>query len=71
MSRLVHLYAGYFRIATEISGLGPMAMESSATTEMLSSISRLKEGFGGVAVRGIVEDKEGNVWFGTERGNEV
>ena len=28
----------------------------------------LEEGFGGVAVRGIVEDKSGNVWFGTERG---
>jgi len=28
----------------------------------------IKEGFGGVAVRGIVGDKAGNVWFGTERG---
>ena len=25
-------------------------------------------GFGGAAVRGIVEDKEGNVWFGTSGG---
>ena len=28
----------------------------------------IKEGFGGVAVRGIVEDAQGNVWFGTEGG---
>ncbi len=28
----------------------------------------LEEGFGGVAVRGIVEDAAGNIWFGTERG---
>lgn len=28
----------------------------------------IDEGFGGIAVRGIVEDKEGNVWFGTSGG---
>jgi len=28
----------------------------------------INEGFGGVAVRGIVEDAQGNVWFGTEGG---
>lgn len=28
----------------------------------------LDEGFGGVAVRAIVEDKESNLWFGTENG---
>ena len=28
----------------------------------------LAEGFGGVAVRGIVEGPDGNIWFGTEGG---
>jgi ligand-binding sensor domain-containing protein len=28
----------------------------------------IQEGFGGVAVRGIVEDKDGNVWFATSGG---
>lgn len=28
----------------------------------------VEEGFGGVVVRGMVEDAAGNVWFGTERG---
>ena len=28
----------------------------------------IAQGFGGLAVRGILEDKKGNIWFGTERG---
>lgn len=35
--------------------------------ETLEYFSR-PEGFGGVAVRGIVEDEEGSVWFGTSGG---
>ena len=43
-TKLAHLYAGYFKTVVEAFGSEPMAMELSATTETLLSISRLTKG---------------------------